>query len=297
MLTTSRPGLLDRDPIVAIHRADLHAVLLSVLPKDAVRKDAELVGFDHTRSDVRALFSDGSEARGDLLIGADGIRSVVRQKLFPEATLRYAGYAAWRGVVSTNDPVELGTSSESWGRGARFGIVPIGGNRIYWFATGNVPAGLEQTPEQRKAFLLERFRGWHAPVERLIDRTPAGEILLNDICDLAPMASWSRGRAVLLGDAAHPTTPNMGQGACMAIESSVVLEKCLTSERALSAALAAYERQRMPRTRWVTEQSATIGRLGQIEGALACRLRDLVLRLTPARITEKTIRQALAFDV
>jgi 2-polyprenyl-6-methoxyphenol hydroxylase-like FAD-dependent oxidoreductase len=296
VLSTSRTGLLDHDPIVAIHRPDLHAVLLSALPENAVRLDAELVGFEEVGNEVRARFADGTEARADLLIGADGIRSVVRQKLFPEAELRYAGYTAWRGVVSSDDLVTHASTSESWGRGSRFGIVPIGGGRTYWFATANAPAGLEQTAGQRKAFLLDRFRGWHAPVEQLLERTGPDRILLNDICDISPMRSWCKGHVALLGDAAHPTTPNMGQGACMAIESSVVLEKCLTGESGLSAAFAAYERLRMPRTRWITRQSATIGRIGQLDGALACRLRDLALRLTPARVTERTIRQALAFD-
>jgi 2-polyprenyl-6-methoxyphenol hydroxylase-like FAD-dependent oxidoreductase len=136
--------------------------------------------------------------------------------MFPEIQLRYSGYTAWRGVVETENEAALGLTSESWGIGARFGIVRVDRSHIYWFATSNQPAGERCTGEQRKEKLLSLFRDWHDPIHYLLDSTPAGSILQNDISDIPPFASWTQGRVTLLGDSAHPTTPNMGQGALSA---------------------------------------------------------------------------------
>lgn len=217
--------------------------------------------------------------------------------MFPEVSLRYSGYTAWRGVVATRDEAALGITSESWGCGSRFGIVRVDQERVYWFATANAPAGISQTAAERKSFLRQRFRGWHHPVELLLESTPDGEILHNDIYDLKPIEHWSKERVVLLGDAAHPTTPNMGQGACMAIESSVVLARCLSQEGDLPRALRRYETERMSRTAWITDQSWKIGRLGQLENRLACRVRDFLLRITPDRVTRKTLERAAGYDL
>lgn len=234
VLSVSEPGELERmfgEPTVAIHRADLHEILLSALPADAVRLGAKCVGFEQEAESVSVRFDGGGADRADLVVGADGIHSTVRRQLFPEVSLRYSGYTAWRGVVATRDEAALGVTSESWGRGSRFGVVRVDDERVYWFATANAPAGMSLTATERKNFLRERFRGWHHPVKLLVESTPAEEILQNDIYDLKPLGRWGEGRVVLLGDAAHPTTPNMGQGACMAIESSLVLARAIASGR------------------------------------------------------------------
>jgi 2-polyprenyl-6-methoxyphenol hydroxylase-like FAD-dependent oxidoreductase len=246
---------------------------------------------------VSVRFADGHTDRSDLVVGADGIHSATRRQLFPEVRLRYSGYTAWRGVVTTRDEVALGVTSESWGCGSRFGIVRVDKERVYWFATANAPAGISLTAAERKSFLRQKFRGWHHPIELLLESTPAEEILHNDIYDLKPMKNWSKGRVVLLGDAAHPTTPNMGQGACMAIESSLVLTRSLLQEGDLPRALHLYETERMPRTAWITDQSWKIGQIGQLENPLACGVRDFLLRIAPARITRKTLEKAAGYDL
>jgi 2-polyprenyl-6-methoxyphenol hydroxylase-like FAD-dependent oxidoreductase len=148
---------------IAVHRADLHRALLATLPPGTVQTGRTFTGFEQQAHSILARFADGSSETGGLLIGADGIHSAVRQQLFPQVRLRYAGYAAWRGVVHDPAvPVEPQTS-ESWGRGARFGIVPIGGGQIYWFATANRPPGLVLSPPERKSELRRRFRGCIPP--------------------------------------------------------------------------------------------------------------------------------------
>jgi len=131
----------------------------------------------------------------------------------------------------------------------------------------------------------------------LLDATPADEILHNDIYDMAPLRCWSNERVVLLGDAAQPTTPNMGQGACMAIESAVTLSRCLAEEISLSAALTRYESERMPRTAWIAGHSHRIGRIGQLENPLACALRNLFVKITPAKLTTNWLAKAFSYKV
>jgi 2-polyprenyl-6-methoxyphenol hydroxylase-like FAD-dependent oxidoreductase len=298
-LAVSRPGELEErfgEPTIAIHRAELHGILLSALPASSVRLGEKCVRVEQDESGVTVHFESGRSERAGLLVAADGIHSVVRGQLFPEVRPRYAGYTAWRGVVRTEDSAALGVSSETWGPGSRFGILRIDETQVYWFATANAPAGERRTADEQKDFLRKRFRGWHHPIQMLIESTPADKILHTDIYDIEPLNSWRAGRVVLLGDAAHATTPNLGQGGCMAIESGVVLARCLKEESELAAALARYEAERMPRTRWITEQSWKIGRAGQWENPLACGMRDLLVSMAPESMLKKQLARAVGFD-
>jgi 2-polyprenyl-6-methoxyphenol hydroxylase-like FAD-dependent oxidoreductase len=298
-MSRSEPGELEEklgEPTVAIHRADLHSILLTALPEGIVHLGKRYVELKQGEKEIRATFEGGEEARADLLVAADGIHSVLRQQIMPEAQPRYSGYTAWRGVVETVDEAALGVTNETWGRGTRFGFLRIDSKRVYWFATTNSVAGMRQTPAENKKFLLERFSGWHHPVELLIHSISPDHILNSDIYDLEPMSKWSEGRAVLLGDAAHPTTPNMGQGACMAIESSLVLARCLEQEGDLAVALTRFERERMPRTAWITRQSWKIGRLGQIENPAACAVRDWFVSLMPDAFSKRQFLKAASFE-
>lgn len=280
-------------PLIALHRADLQSILYNALPGGVVRLGARFTGFDQNTPAVKARFADGTEATGDALIGVDGLRSAVRASLRPEIQPRYAGYVAWRGIVDDADGLGLDATSETWGAGARFGIVPIGPRRIYWFATANRAGGLRRTDDERRAELLSRFGGWHQPIRELIDRTPAGRILENDIEDLRPFRGWSRGRVALLGDAVHATTPNLGQGACMAIESAVVLADQLAGPGPIAARLEAYESARCRRTAWITKQSWMVGRVGQWSNPLMCAVRRAGLRVSPERSRKQFIRMAV----
>ena len=278
---------------VPIHRADLQEILVSALPEGALYLNSRCTGVDG----ARVSFAGGRKESADLVVGVDGIHSTLRQWLFPTSALRYSGYSAWRAVVATQDKTALGQSAESWGCGSRFGMARIDEQRIYWFATANVPEGLSQTAAERKNFLRQRFGDWHSPIGHLLDATPADEILHNDIYDMAPLRCWSNERVVLLGDAAQPTTPNMGQGHAMAIESAVTLSRCLAEEISLSAALTRYESERMPRTAWIAGHSHRIGRIGQLENPLACALRNFFVKITPAKLTTNWLAKAFSYKV
>ncbi|MDB5313302.1 MAG: Zeaxanthin epoxidase [Gemmataceae bacterium] len=296
LLTQTDLGLLgDRlgAPSVGIHRADLQSLLAEALGRDHLQLAAECVGFSQDATGATARFADGRQERGDVLVAADGIKSAVRKQLLGDEPLRYAGYTAWRGVGLIDRPeVPLGVTVLAMGRGSQTGMLPIGGGRTYWFATANVPAGQTDPPGGHRAALLSRFKDWYAPIPAVIEATPEEAILRNDIHDRPPVKTWGDERVTLLGDAAHPTTPNMGQGACQAIESALVLAKCLAGATDLPAALRVYEQARYERTALITNRSWTLGKVFGYEWGWACGLRNLFFRAfggLAVRDTEKVI--------
>jgi 2-polyprenyl-6-methoxyphenol hydroxylase-like FAD-dependent oxidoreductase len=250
-----------------------------------VRLGMEVVSLDQTEDEVVATTADGSEVRGDVLIGADGVWSRVRDSVAPAAP-RYGGYTAWRGVSPTT--IEPGRLTESWGVGERFGLVDIG-SRTYWFATANTAEREADDPRERKTELNRRFSGWHAPIEEVLDATPDDAILRNDVYFLDPLPRWSLGRIVLLGDAAHATTPGVGQGAAQAIEDAVALASELGAAGTLAKALDRYETVRRPRAELVLKLSRQADRAAQLTNPLACRLRNVIVGRIPDRAQRRRL--------
>jgi len=246
---------------VAVHRADLQRLLVEVLPADALQLGVTCRGLVQDAAGVRLTLTDGSDMHCAAVIGADGLRSVVRAALFGASPPRYAGYTAWRGVTGFDHHQVV--SGETWGRGMRFGLVRLSRSRVYWFAAANAARGAPDGPHGRKQELLDRFRDWHAPIQAVIEATDERAILRNDIFDRPPLRHWSVGRVTLLGDAAHPMTPDLGQGACQALEDAVVLGRCLGATPNVRIALARYERGRLPRANAIARQSRLLGRVGQ----------------------------------
>jgi 2-polyprenyl-6-methoxyphenol hydroxylase-like FAD-dependent oxidoreductase len=282
-------------PSVLIHRADLHAVLVDALPPWAVRTDAALRGFRETADGVEADFGEAGTVEGPFLVGADGLRSAVRRQLLGDGEPVYRGYPVWRGVAPAG-AAEWTSLTETLGRGLRFGTVPIGGGRVAWWATANEAEDADDGAEGRKAKLLRLFGDWHRPVPQLIEATPEDEILKNGAYDRPPVRRWGRGRVTLLGDAAHPTTPNLGQGGCMAIEDAAVLARCLAETDDVPAALRAFQARRYRRTAWITRESLRYGRVAQWQHGTAVRLRDTLFRLAPPAVTRVTFQRMFAFE-
>lgn len=236
-------------------------------------------------------FANGSQRRCRLLVGADGGRSIVRRTIFSAAPPRYCGYVGWRALVDGVPPGwNHGAVSESWGEGCRFGIAPVSHERTYWYATENVPEGWSIPVGERKEYLLKKFRTWHDPARALIDATPEERILLNDISDHTSLPQWYRRNVALLGDAAHLMSPNLGQGAAMALEDAWVLAGCLSRFGVNARALKEYQRLRKWRAMWVVWQSRQLGKVIQIEDPVLWRLRNFCLWLTPDWVGARSLR-------
>jgi 2-polyprenyl-6-methoxyphenol hydroxylase-like FAD-dependent oxidoreductase len=184
---------------------------------------------------------------------------------------------------------------EAWGLGKRFAVHHCGPGRVFWYATRNAPEGTVDTPGERKAEVLECFRDWFSPIPELIAATQDG-ILRNDIVDRKPLKSWGKGCVTLLGDAGHPTTPNLGQGACQAIEDAVTLAHCFGNGGHPEAILRTYEDMRLRRTTTITNRSLGLGIIGQLQNPLACALRNAFTRLTPSAVSLRFMESILHND-
>lgn len=280
-------------PTIGIQRARLHKLLVEALEARRVQPGKELVRYEERSGEIDAYFADGSSAQGSVLVGADGLHSSVRRQLLGDTGLRYSGYTSWRGIASGDGFLPSGRVAEIWGRGARFGMLGVGGGETYWFAVVNAAAGQH---EEELRHVFDVFRSWTEPVAAVLDATPADRILRTDIHDRLPVASWSRGHVVLLGDAAHPMTPNLGQGACMAIEDAVVLADCLARAESESAAFADYERRRVPRANRMVEQAYRFGELGRTRSTAGAWLRNLAFKLTPDSVVRRRMLEQLRFS-
>jgi 2-polyprenyl-6-methoxyphenol hydroxylase-like FAD-dependent oxidoreductase len=281
-------------PSIAIHRARLQAVLLEALGAGRVELGATVEGFDASDAGVSLRLADGRRLEGAALVGADGLRSVVRAQLHGDVEPVYAGYTTWRGIAK--DPgLEPGHAGEMWGRGQRFGFVGVGFGEVYWFAVEDAPPGGRDVPGRVRSDLLERFAGFGGPARALLEGTDEAAIVRTDIADRPPLGRWGKGRVSLLGDAAHPMTPNLGQGGGQAIEDAIVLADALAGARDVEAALRAYEDRRAERARWFVLQSRSVGRVAQARGRVRGWLRDTAIQLAPRRVLERQIVSAQRF--
>lgn len=285
-----------RSPLgVAIHRADLQRILADHVGLERVRTAAAVVRYALRDDKAVAVLATGEEIWGDVLVGADGIYSAVRRQHLDAGPPRYSGYTCWRGVTRHGDRFERGEVFEIWGAGRRFGGVHVD-ERLYWFAPVNAAPGGRDEPDRAKAALLELYRDWPERVLATIEATPESAILRNDIIDRPFRRDWGRGPVTLLGDAAHPMTPDRGQGAAQAIEDAVVLGRCMSAAANPVEALRRYERRRRARTRHFVRQSRMIGRMAQLESPAARWLRDTLMRATPQLVVRLDMKRTTRFS-
>lgn len=280
-------------PTICILRADLMTILKSHVPSEYIHVSERLVGFEEVQEKVTARFASGRTFTEDALIGADGIQSTVRAHILGDARPTYRGYQAWRGVAGGAIGLQSrDTACEFWGHGKRVGVMPLSRGRTYWYASVNAPQGTLGDPPGWKEEARSLFHDWASPIPELIDATDPAAIVKHEIEDRPPVRSWGSGRVTLLGDAAHLTTPNLGQGACMALEDAEVLARTLSEHGGdVLAGLRRYESLRYARTAFLTREAAWLGWAGQLENRFAVALRTCALWLTPSFFSEMRQRQ------
>jgi len=269
---------------IAIHRGKLQEILLSQMDKDNIKLGYKLFNVSRDNSEYVLKFKNGKTITTQNLLGADGLNSVVRNSLFSENKVRNAYQICWRGVtefqLSKKYQHEL---NEAWGKGDRFGFVQIAPQKVYWYALKTYrPDHLQFSREG----LPEYFKSYHSIIKEIICSTPIDKIYTSNILDLSPIKKWYGEHVCLLGDAAHAATPNMGQGACQAIEDAYVLSACLQKYE-LNKAFCEYQRLRMPKAHQVVNTSWAVGKLAHWKNPLAISFRNMLMTLTPNSLSRK----------
>lgn len=267
---------------VAIHRADLQQILAEEVGFADIHLGKTLTRISPGYP-VRLTFADHTTLDSDILIGADGIHSNIRKQLFPLSRIRDTGQVCWRGVLPTHlSGIYPHEAYEAWGKGKRFGFVRINEDSIYWFAVVNEKlVGTKELPEL--------FSDFHPHVLELIAQTQETQIIKNQIIDLKPIPSWHTGNICLMGDAAHATTPNLGQGACQAVEDAYALGQLFKSNKEPEAIFSHFEALRMKKAHFIVHTSWRMGKIAQWENSMAVGIRNGLLRLLLAFASRKQL--------
>ncbi len=253
-------------PLIGVHRAELQEALLGALGPQRVRTGARLSAIDGEQ----LRFADGSVVRAGLVVGADGINSTVRAALLADGEPRDSGLVAYRGVARADGPVPVG---EWWGPGSVAGLLELGGGRVYWY--------LAHRGEPDRSALPGLVAAYGDAVAEVVSATRDEDVLVHRLLDRDPVPSWSRGRVTLLGDAAHPMLPFLGQGANSALEDAVALAAAVSEEEDLGQALERYEGERVGATAALVRGSRKAAKAALMGSGPGRRVRDVLVSRLP----------------
>lgn len=284
LLAKTDPAEIERRyglPLLLLQRSTLQQALLEDGIADLVQTGAEAKGVTESAAGVKVELLDGKPIEADLLVGADGVRSAVRASLLGDGPPRHSGLLAYRAIIDM-PKLKIGIA-EYWGNRRVFGTVPVDGGQLYWFATR---PGSEEEPREPDpiAGLLERHHGWAPEIASVLEATPPGEVLRHSLLDRKPSKRWCGEHTALLGDAAHPMLPFVGQGGCQALEDAVALGESLSAAAGIPRALRDYEARRRRRAAQAMATSRRTGRLIHLRGAPLRALRNGALALTPESV-------------
>ncbi len=281
---------------LAVHRAELHALLLSKLKPGSFHTGKRVHRLEQHPAYIELHFEDGSQFESDYLVVADGIHSNIRKQLVPDCKIRYAGHCSWRGVAHGIDTTNW-EPTESWGKNGRFGMIPLKNNRVYWFACVNAAYGDERFKNYGIENLRQQFKNYHSPIDLVLQHTASDKLIFSPIQDLQPLSRFAYDRVVLIGDAAHATTPNLAQGACQAIEDAVVLANCLKKQSDTVVAFQKFEQHRIKRTHWIVNTSWQLGKIAQLENPLLIQMRNLLLKVMPDAASRRQFQKLETVDL
>ncbi len=273
---------------IAIHRGILQQILLNKLKSTEINLNHKLTSIVENTNGYYLEFENGEQIQSSTVLGADGLNSIVRQNIFPNNSIRNANQICWRGVTEYELPAKFKNElNEAWGKSERFGFVQIAENKVYWYA-------LKSFKNNKSKFsindLEQYFSEFNSVVKDIIKSTKKEQINTAEISDLKPTSIWYKDNVCLIGDAAHATTPNMGQGACQAIEDAFVLSECLDKYE-ITQAFSKYQKLRLPKAHQVVKASWVLGKMAHISNPILIGLRNQMLRLTPSSINRKQNEQ------
>lgn len=253
----------------SFYRGELQKILADEIGYNNINLSKRLSKIEKVEL-FKLTFTDNSTIESKLVIGADGIKSVVRNQLFEESTLRNANQKCWRGICEIDQPEKYHNElNEAWGKGKRFGFVRISDTKIYWYALAN-----SKTIQSAEVNLLELFSDFRDDILNIISAITKEKIIVTDIIDLKPIDTWQKENVCLIDDAAHATTPNLGQGACQAIEDAYVIGKLLDTGIAIEDIFKEYEHLRRKKAHVIVNTSWTVGKIEHIENRFGIWLRN-----------------------
>lgn len=281
----------DFGPSYGLSRPHLHQLIAAALPADVeVRLGTTVTGVRARAREVEVALGDGQTLTADLLVGADGLHSAIRTEVCGPQTLRYAGETCWRGLA----PMDIGhTAVEAWANGTRVGVFPMSDDTVYYYLLKVTPQG---RPAPAWSTLREEFTAYlgHGVCGDLVASLPDTPPFHHDLLELS-RHEWGVPRAILLGDAAHAMTPNVGQGAAMAIEDALVLARVL--DDGVDGALLRYRTLRAPRVREIASRARQFGQMALMRGRLATGARAAMFRATPQRYYDESWRTMIGGGV
>jgi 2-polyprenyl-6-methoxyphenol hydroxylase-like FAD-dependent oxidoreductase len=275
------------EPTVGVIRSELHALLAEQVGSDGIRLGSACTGFSESAGGVIANLADGSDERGAVLVGADGLHSAIRGQLHGDRSPRSASLSYVQGTTRPLETTPPGVLRVFYGPGARFLFYPVGPDRQFWEAAF-VAGPDEEVPMDRFAQL---YSGWPSPIESLLHSTESSALSAGHAYDRPPLNGWGRGRVTLLGDAAHPMTNGLAQGANQALEDAIVLANCLAADAEPARQLRAYEELREGRTASIARRSAAIARAVRLRRVAPLKLRDTLME--KVLFTPRGFRQQL----
>ena len=233
-----------------VARTDLQHMLLSAYGAEQVHLNKRCVAIEQTANSATAIFEDGHRATGDIVVGADGTHSIIRTHVLGQPTeRRYVGYVNWNGLVPVSDDLAPANSWDIYvADGQRASVMPVGNDRFYFFLDVPLPKGTENNRDTYRQELSAHFSGWAPPVQTLIKQLDPNKTNRVEIHDIEPLKTLVNGRVALIGDAAHSTAPDLGQGGCQAMEDAWSLANYLcTTNVSVADALQRYQESRVER--------------------------------------------------
>ena len=283
---------------VAIHRAKLQKILASYIPSENIFLSKSFKSYKQTQTSVIATFEDGTFAEADFLINADGIKSNARLQIQTDLNLRYSGQTCWRFTTIFKLPIgEENNMYEVWAnsKGLRVGYSKIDEDQLYVFITNFEKQGGSDDILTLKEDLLELCADFSPLIKDLINSANNSDIIRTDLFDFKPILKWTDGRVALIGDAAHATTPNLGQGACQAIEDAFIIAEQLSSDNDIITSLENFQSKRIKKASFITNTSWLLARMTNTSGFRKSLIKK-VLRLTPKFINDRQLKKIYSIE-
>jgi 2-polyprenyl-6-methoxyphenol hydroxylase-like FAD-dependent oxidoreductase len=278
-----------------IQRSELHKILTDALEPDSLYPGKKLEDFKQDGKKITLHFSDGTETETDYLIGCDGGDSPIRTKLKPDSKLTFSGYACWRGFIE-NPAIFNIPYTETWGPRGRFGIAPLPDNQLYWYAFKKLEHSKVDMPNWTPIDLLFNFFYYHDPIQQILESTKQENILYDELYVLKPLEQFHFENILLMGDSAHASLPNIGQGASQAIEDAVYVSKWITSEKTIDHAFEMYNKHRQERMKIVENETKIYGLAARVDFPVLCSLRNKLLQLTPTSYHNEKLRKVFEIE-